>query len=810
MDRFNWPTNAAANPSNIIKGCKYRFTVLTARLIRLEYDANGIFEDRATQAVFYRDFPLCDFKYDVRGDEVCLETEHLRLSYKKDLPFSKESLKITFRRFAGQEWYFTKLESSLGGTTCTLDGINGETALENGVCSREGFAVLDDSERLVLTDDGWFDVRNSETDIYFFGYGHDYLDAVGDFYRLTGKPPMLPAYALGNWWSRYHVYTQESYLALMDRFAKEDIPFSVAVVDMDWHITKIPEEYKDKPIFSTGWTGYSWNRELFPNYKQFLKDLKDKNLVTSLNLHPAQGVGSHEDMYPQMARACGIDPESKKRVKLDLLNPCFMENYFDILHHPYEADGVDFWWMDWQQGTNYWWIHDEEHQPNKLEKMDPLWLLNHLHILDIKRNGKRPMFFSRYSGPGSHRYPIGFSGDTVVTWESLAFQPYFTASASNIGYCWWSHDIGGHTNGYRDDELVVRWMQLGVFSPINRLHSTSNLFAGKEPWNLNPHACNVATDWLRLRHRLFPYIYTMNERSHKKLIPLVCPMYYFYSESNEAYEQKNQYFFGSELMVSPITEKNSEKSLLGRAKVWFPEGMWIDFFNGAIYHGDCVKEVYRSLDEMPVFAKAGAIVPMQENDANKLGKSENISLYVFPGADNEFVLYEDSGDGNGFENEEYATTRFSLSWGNNARLLIDVAKGDKRFVPSKRNWNIMLRGFNKDININVTVDGKHTEVQSISYDRPTQTVIVCINNIPTDSKICLDIESEQLIHDNSFAKGRIYNIILHSQMSYATKSRLWNYINGDNHDKPYTMCDEECNKSVLGAVKEQLSLLDGN
>ena len=89
--------------------------------------------------------------------------------------------------------------------------------------------------------------------------------------------------------------------------------------------------------------------------------------------------------------------------------------------------------MDWQQGTDYWWIHDENHPASPLEQMDPLWILNHLHILDISRNGKRPMFFSRYSGIGSHRYPIGFSGDTTITWESLKFQPYFTANASNVG-----------------------------------------------------------------------------------------------------------------------------------------------------------------------------------------------------------------------------------------------------------------------------------------------------------------------------------------------------------------------------------------
>ena len=128
---------------------------------------------------------------------------------------------------------------------------------------------------------------------------------------------------------------------------------------------------------------------------------------------------------------------------------------FKYLHHPNERNGVDFWWIDWQQGSN-----------SKIEGLDPLWMLNHYHYLDNKRNGKRGLILSRYAGIGSHRYPIGFSGDSVISWDSLDFQPYFTANASNVGYGWWSHDIGGHMNGIKDDELATRWVQFGVFSPI--------------------------------------------------------------------------------------------------------------------------------------------------------------------------------------------------------------------------------------------------------------------------------------------------------------------------------------------------------
>ena len=114
-------------------------------------------------------------------------------------------------------------------------------------------------------------------------------------------------------------------------------------------------------------------------------------------------------------------------MEFDLTNPDFVDAYFDM-HHRMEAEGVDFWWLDWQQGG-----------VTRQKGLDPLWMLNHMHYLDSGRGGNWPLTFSRYAGPGSHRYPVGFSGDTIVTWESLAFQPQFTATASNIGYGWGPH-----------------------------------------------------------------------------------------------------------------------------------------------------------------------------------------------------------------------------------------------------------------------------------------------------------------------------------------------------------------------------------
>ena len=133
--------------------------------------------------------------------------------------------------------------------------------------------------------------------------------------------------------------------------------------------------------------------------------------------------------------------------------------------------------------------------------LDPMWALNHYHYLDNGRDGKRGMILSRYTGLGSQRYPAGFSGDTISTWKSLEFQPYFTATAVNAGYPWWSHDIGGFKTGVRDSELFLRWLQFGVFSVFMRLHSSNSPFTSKDPDSFEPSVRPVIALHLYRRKR---------------------------------------------------------------------------------------------------------------------------------------------------------------------------------------------------------------------------------------------------------------------------------------------------------------------
>ena len=688
-DYLRFETNGTPLPGSVVCCGDVRITMITPRLIRLE---QGTWTDRASTVVLHRDFCPCDFTVETNPEMLTVQTEYLQIQYKPNHGLAG-GLTIRSLKEPGFIWPFgRKPLQNLGGTVSTLDDVEGSCPLQNGICSIDGYAFIDDSQSALFDNEGWLIPRKPCTDIYFFGYGHDYTACIQDYYRLTGAPQMLPAYVLGNWWSRYHAYSEQEYLDLVDRFEKNDVPLSVAIVDMDWHLTSGP----DWKSWHNGWTGYTWNRELFPDYRRFLKALHDRNLRTSLNLHPAKGIQSFEEQYPAVAKRMGVDSTAGETIPCDYLNLDYLKAYFEEIHHPYEEDGVDFWWMDWQQGSDYAKIMDKHYKPHPLEDQTPLWMLNHLHYLSSLRKGDRGLIFSRFSGYGSQRYPIGFSGDSIITWDSLNFQPYFTATASNIGYGWWSHDIGGHYEGCRDDELTTRWIQLGVFSPVFRLHSSNSVFLGREPWRYNRRAQEVIESFMRLRHQLFPYLYTMCRRDSHDLIPLVRPMYHLYPEETKAYQVPNQYFFGSELMVAPITEK-ANNSDLAHVAVWFPEGKWIDLFTGYVYRGNRMAHVFRPLEQMPVFMKAGAIIPMQAHvsGSRKLGGSENMEVYLAPGADGSFRLYEDDGESLKYQNGGFCQTLMEWNWRpENATFRICPAEGDTGLIPAKRSWTVHFCGMN--------------------------------------------------------------------------------------------------------------------
>jgi len=716
-----------AAPEAVVHIANARFTVLTDRLIRLEYHPKSHFEDRPSQGFWYRQQPVPQFSVRPSVDGVEIETDCLHLTYRSQngSGFTAETLSIRLKT-SGVIWHPGDIDTeNLRGTTRTLDMVNGYTPLSAGLMSRAGWSVVDDSASLVFNKDGWLEPRPSEsTDLYFFGYGQDYKACLRDYCLVSGKIPLIPRWILGNWWSRYWAYTQDELTGLISDFERYELPFSVCIVDMDWHITQTGNR-------STGWTGYTWNRQLFPDPPGLLKFAHDRRLKIGLNLHPAEGVHPHEEQYPAMARRMGIDPTSGEPVAFDIADPAFVRAYFEVLHHPYEQMGVDFWWLDWQQG-----------QTAAIPGLDPLWLINHLHFFDLGRDGqRRPFIFSRWGNQGHQRYPIGFSGDSYATWETLAFQPYMTATATNLAYGWWSHDIGGHMGGTEDSELFVRWVQFGVLSPINRIHATKGYFYDRRPWIFqDAEVLRVVREALQLRHAFIPYLYTMARLAHDESLPLLQPMYYEHPEDDAAYSCPQQYLFGTELLAAPFVTPADADTGLSRQVVWLPEGDWVHFFTGEYYPGGRWQPVYGLREDIPLFAGAGAIVPL----GPKTGGAENpdtLNIHIFAGADNHFTLYEDDGETTAYLDHPACRTTMIQRWSDNRlEFSIEAPEGDTTLIPGQRRYDLYIHSVREDAVVAAEADGQRLLVTT-AYDAATETLHVTGIQLGVGSRLRLTLEA---------------------------------------------------------------------
>ena len=682
-DQTPTPTTEAAARADaqVFTGPTWRVSVLGPCLVRFEWHPEGEFVDEPTQMVLARPLEPTTVTGEERDGGIQVITDTFQLDYDGGQP-SASGLSVKSRDSYHSVWRYglpienafdrlTAQRTNLGGTRRTLDTIDGAIEVDDGLASRLGVSVLDDSDSFLVGEDGLLSPGpEGRVDVYVFTHGHDHAGALADFYRLAGRTPLVPRYALGNWWSRFHKYSADDYLALLDRFAAENLPFSVAVIDMDWHLTSVDRRY------GNGWTGYTWNRELFPDPEGFLAAVHERGLKTTLNVHPADGIRAFEDAYPRVCELMSRDPADELPVDFDLTDPQFVRAYFEGVHHPLEEQGVDFWWIDWQQGVS------------SRNGADPLWLLNHLHVLDMADCGKRPLILSRYCGPGSHRFPVGFSGDTVASWASLDFQPWFTATAANIGYGVWSHDIGGHCYGQRNDELALRWLQFGVLSPINRLHSTDDPFLGKEPWKFAPAVAEVMGTFLRWREALVPYLYTEWATGD----PIVRPMYHTHPSDPHAYDVDNQYWLGRDLLVAPITTPADEQSRLGSVQVWLPPlpnggADWVDLLTGVRYQGDRLVTMHRGLESVPVLAPAGAIIAHADAGVGANDLPEVLELWIIPGASGHYDLVEDDGA------LDPATATTTISWDDaSATLRIQAVQGATGVVPATRTWRARFLG----------------------------------------------------------------------------------------------------------------------
>ncbi|MDD3452838.1 MAG: glycoside hydrolase family 31 protein [Bacilli bacterium] len=725
-DQFKIDLEAAkAKNENIIQGKNYRFTLISERLIRMEYNKNGIFEDKPTSLVWHRNAEKVNYtkKEDRRYLEI--KTKYFRLTYQKEKPFysgkfdTMKNLKVELLN-SDKIWYYGHPEiRNYGSPGISLDNSKGNLKLKKGLYSIDGFASIDDSVNDVIESNGQFISREKDVvDTYLFMYLKDFALCLKDYYFITGTPALLPRYALGNWWSKNEDYNDTSLKNLIDDFKEKEIPLSILLLDKDWHIREYNNKLHD--------TGFTWNNRFFVKPNKMIEYMHKNGIRLGLNINPLEGIYPYEENYSSITNNLSMD--EKGIVPFNVYDPKTIDTYFKILIHSLDEKGVDFFWLD----------------VDNTKKYKESWALSHYSFYDMKRDYKRrPMILSRNTGVAPHRYPVLYSGKTIVSWDTLKMIPLHNSSAANVGVSYWAHDIGGYYNGIEDNELYIRFVQLGVFSPILKFGSDKGKYYKREPWRWSIKTYEIAKDYLTLRHRLIPYLYAEAYKYHKYGMPLVMPIYYKFPEMYDDVNFRNGYYFGTEFFISPIINKKDYVMNRVVHKFFLPDGIWYDFVTGKKFPGGKSYISFFKDQDYPVFAKAGSIITLGNNDnINDTTPPKNMEIQIFPGRSNTYNLYEDDGVSDLYRKDFYLLTQIDYNYmPNNYTVILRPLEGKKGIVPDTRNYKFVFRN-TKQAN-DVIAYFNDAEIETNSYISNSNFVVE-VKDVPTIGQLTINCKGKNI------------------------------------------------------------------
>ncbi len=568
---------------------------------------------------------------------------------------------------------------TLGGYRRSLDGYTGNDGaprLYPGLLYRDGWYLLDDTSSALYN--GTTPTPRADRgalpyqDGYVFGYGQNHKAALGDLATLTGGPKLLPRWAYGVWYSEYIDRTAADYRdRILPAFREHGVPLDVLVVDTD---------FKARDT----WNGWQFDPAKFPDPQGFLDWAHGEGLHSTLNIHP-----SIQGTDPDFARA---QATAKGKLAKGSCTDCYVFDWGDpdqlrAYLELHRSMPTDFWWLDWccdGSGSSLRGVTPDSWINEQYAKLGGFAFSRGFGSLQAGGySGSGPL----QTGPWAEkRTTLHFTGDTSSTWGALKGTiGYTSAEAASTGMSSISHDIGGHndTTGLRGsesyvdngqtryttklpDDLYARWVQLGAFQPITRLHSNHS---DRLPWQYGPAAEASATKFLNLRERLVPYIYTLAEQANRTGVPVVRPAYLDYPGSPEAYSTvDSQFMLGPDMLVAPITTPGA----VGETRVWFPPGQWTDYFTGRVYQGNTWASVSAGWDTMPVFLRSGGMLVERTDDVGNDARTaaDALTVHVTAGAKGEFTLYEETG-----------RTRITQ---NNGILVVHPARA------SQREWTVVV------------------------------------------------------------------------------------------------------------------------
>lgn len=720
-------TKTKTKEQAVFRGTNYRISVLSERLIRMEYSIDGHFSDNLTTLVSNRNFTVPTFKVQQDEKYLVISTNYFNFQYLKNKPFvgpkfaPDNNLRVSLNG-TDKVWFYGQVEArNFKGGAVSLDNFSGKISLDKGLYSTDGFVSIDDSNNFEIDASGFLVSPNpNKVDIYLFMYKRDFGLCLKDYFTLTGYPEIIPRSLLGIWWNKDRIYNYEDTKNLAKSFNRKGIPLSVLLLNEFWHI-------KDKNNYNLYKTGFTFNRDLFPNPVEFTSKMHSLGISVGVNIDPSEGIRKEEEKYINLAKE--LDISDGAIIPFNAIDKNFMSAFVKYIIDNLINQGIDIFWLDYKkdlQGIN---------------------ILSYYFNTDFKKyKEKRIVTFTRSPLVAPHKAGILYSGETFVSWDTLKFLPFYNSMAANKGVVWWSHDVGGFKGGCEDSELYLRYVEFSCFSPIFRFSSERGLYYKREPWAWDVKSYTIAREYAILRQRLIPYIYTEGCNYSKLGKPLIEPIYYSYPEIYDEPNYKNEYYFGKELFVAPITKPMDKTMNRSIERLYLPNGVWYDFKSGKKFLGDKRYIAFYKEDEYPIFARAGAIVPMANLDEkiNDTSAPKSMEIDIFPGQSNSYKLYEDDGISKMYQDGYYLVTAIDYNYmQNNYTVIIRPVDGKVGIIPRLRDYKIKFRNAKEADSVDVYINGTNALNEVKTYEEDNNFVVE-VKNVDTSKQLTVNCKGKDI------------------------------------------------------------------
>ncbi len=614
---------------------------------------------------------------------------------------------------------------------------------------------------------GYFDIGETDTNVfqigtesgrmsYFFISGNSYDNILSNYTFLTGRQPIPPRWAMGYIQSRFGYKTREEATNVISQMQKEGFPIDAIVLDLYWF----------GPITSMG--NLTWDTVAFPRPVQMLNEFKTKGVKTILISETFVNEKSANFNYVKENKLGTTDSAGKPyiisdfwtgpSILIDIFKP-ETKNWMWNYYKKYTAQGVAGWWCDLGEPEKH--PDNIMHVNGKARDLHNVYPQEWSRLIDdgYKKDfpDQRLFNLARTGYAGFQRFStFPWSGDILREFSGLQAQIPIMTGMSLSGHGYMHSDLGGFAMGKRDSELFIRWVEFGTFTPIMRPHGAFEI--PSEPIFWSDTVKNIVKSYANLRYKLLPYNYSLCWQNATNGSPLAKPLNYFDPSNKKLIAINDQFFWGDDFMVAPITRKGETSR-----KVEFPSGKWINFWTNETYIGNLNYRVIAPLEILPLFVRAGSFIPMVDEMRNTDNYStKNLKINYYPDKQlkrSKFDMYEDDGKTpNANLKGDYDLLQFAGDVREN-EIEIKLSKSGNGYLnaPLVRNMifniarvskspkSVLFNG--KKIKLQKTKSGFYVKREGVFYDDVAKTLFVKVDWNGMNAKIL--INEAQLATDSN-------------------------------------------------------------